>query len=110
VKQHRVAAVLLGLAFAIGLAPSVGAQDEPSAASAAPPAERTPARPEASPQPATPTAAINNATAASMPNTTELKRCGVSTSARASSRVPARSIGWSADISRISRVTGVMSE
>ncbi|WP_297694096.1 serine hydrolase domain-containing protein [Phenylobacterium sp.] len=56
-KQHRVAAVLLGLAFAIGLAPSVGAQDEPSAASAAPPAERTPARPEASPQPATPTAA-----------------------------------------------------
>jgi glycogen debranching enzyme GlgX len=43
--------------------------------------------------PATPTTAIANATAANTPNTSEFKRSGVSTSARMSSRVAARSTG-----------------
>src|ERR1700722_11991794 len=55
--------------------------------------------------PATPTTAIANATAANTPNTSEFKRSGVSTSARMSSRVAARSTGCSADMLRIMRVT-----
>ena len=43
--------------------------------------------------PATPTTAINSATAANTPNTSEFKRSGVSTSARTSARVAARSTG-----------------
>ena len=50
---------------------------------------------------------IANATAANTPNTTEFRRSGVSTSARTSSRVAGRSTGWSADRSRMMRVTGV---
>src|SRR6266446_4820844 len=60
--------------------------------------------------PATPTSAIARATAAKIPNTTVLRRSGVRTSARTSSSVAARSTGWSTDISRMIRVTGVTRE
>jgi hypothetical protein len=59
--------------------------------------------------PATPTTAMASATAAKPPNTSVFSRSGVSTSARMSSSVAARSTGWSGDICRIMRVTGVTS-
>ena len=55
--------------------------------------------------PATPTTAIASATAAKPPKTTAFRRSGVSTSARMSSSVAARSTGWSTDRSRTIRVT-----
>ena len=56
--------------------------------------------------PATPTTAIASATAAKMLKTSVFNRSGVSTSARTSSSVAARSIGCSADICRMMRVMG----
>jgi hypothetical protein len=47
--------------------------------------------------------------AAKPPNTSAFSRSGVSTSARMSSSVAARSTGWSADRSRMMRVIGVTS-
>ena len=60
--------------------------------------------------PATPTTAMSSATEAKPPKTSALSRFGDSTSARTSSSVAARSTGWSADSSRIVRVTAGTSE
>ena len=59
--------------------------------------------------PPTPTTAIARATTANPPKTRAFNRSGVSTSARTSSRVAARSTGWSTDRLRIVRVIGVIS-
>ena len=56
--------------------------------------------------PATPTTAMVSATMAKPPKTMVFKRSGVSTSARTSSRVAARSTGWSTERSRMVRVIG----
>ncbi len=56
--------------------------------------------------PATPTIAIASATAAKPPNTTVFSRSGVSTSARTSSSVAARSTGCSGDSARMIPVAG----
>ena len=55
--------------------------------------------------PATPTTAISSAMPANPENTKAFSRSGDSTSARTSSSVAARSTGWSAEISRMTRVT-----
>ena len=57
--------------------------------------------------PATPTTAISSATPANPDSTKAFSRSGASTCARTSASVAARSTGWSAEISRMIRVTGV---
>ena len=55
--------------------------------------------------PATPTTAMSSAMPPNAENTNVFNRSGVNTSARTSSSVAGRSTAWSAEISRMMRVT-----